>query len=84
MTQIYIVTIKLNLFYLTNEQDVSELIKKMDSINISSIDLIKMPYWKRGLYCSEPTPLPRVIMIILKTENKILKKEIKNVLQQRV
>ena len=56
----------------------------MDSTNITSIDFIKMPYWKRGLYCSNPTPLPRVIMIFLKTENKELKKEIKNVLQQRV
>ena len=70
--------------YLTNEKHIAELISKMDSTNITSIDLIKMPYWKRGFYCSEPTPLPRVIMVFLKTENKILKKETKNVLQHRI
>ncbi|PNQ75361.1 hypothetical protein C1T31_04315 [Hanstruepera neustonica] len=70
--------------YLTNEKNVAELISKMDSTNINSIDLIKMPHWKRGLYCSEPIALPRVIMIFLKTENKLLKKEIKKVLQERV
>lgn len=69
--------------YLTNSKEASELIEKMDSTNITSINLVKMPYWKRGLYCSNPAPLPRVILVILKTESKALKKEIKNVLWLR-
>jgi len=43
-----------------------------------------MPYWKRGFYCSEPTPIPRVIIISLKTDSKELKKDIKNVLHHRL
>jgi len=70
--------------YLTNENNRSELIQKIDSTNITSIDLIKMPYWKRGFYCSEPTPIPRVIIISLKTDSKELKKDIKKVLHHRL
>jgi len=70
--------------FLTNEKNRTQLIHKLNSTNIISIDLIKMPYWKRGFYCANPEPIPRLIYIGLNTNDKELKKEIKNVLQQNL
>ena len=69
--------------YLNTDSESDKLVDKIDSTNITSIDLYVMPYWKRGFYCTNPKPIPRTIFILLNTNDRNLKKNIKEILKDR-
>jgi len=62
---------------LTNSKECKVLIDNLKAEDVSEIQISQIPRWKRAFYCTDPTPVPREIFILIKTNNKVLKKEIK-------